>query len=192
MAQKQEPEIKCEGKTLKNVFLFKYLGSMFAADGTHMQDVERRVALAETRMGQLRQIFNSAVAFKLKMKIYKTAVCSLLTYGCEAWDLDKHTLAKINGANARLLSRFTGKDAHSEASACTRTFDLVHAIKLRRFRWLGHLIRMGDTRLVKLATCVQYERGSKGGLFMDLPAHLSYAEIQQLAGCRKTWKKLAE
>jgi len=26
---------------------------------------------------------------------------------------------------------------------------------------------------------------------MDLPSHLSYEEVQQLAGCRKTWKKLS-
>ena len=190
-AQKQEPKIICEGRPLKNVFLFKYLGSMFAADGTHTHDVERRVELATTRMGKLRHIFNSAVSFKIKLSIYKTAICSLLTYGCEAWDLDERTLAKINGANARLLSRFTGKDAHSEASASTRTYDLTHAIRMRRFKWLGHLLRMNDARLVKLATAAQFSRGSKGGLFMDLPACLTYTEIQQLAKNRKIWKQMA-
>ena len=40
----------------------------------------------------------SLVSFKLKMRIYKTAVCSLLTYGCEAWDLNEKTIALINGA----------------------------------------------------------------------------------------------
>ena len=100
---------------------------MFAADGTHTQDVERRITLVTTRMGQLRHVFNSGIVFALKMKIYKTAVCSLLTYyGCEAWDLDARTLAMLNGAgaNARMLSWFTGKDSHSEASKATRTFDL--------------------------------------------------------------------
>ena len=47
---------------------------------------------------------------------------------------------KINGVNARLLSRFTGKDAHAEASEATRSFDLVQAIRLRRFRWLDHTL----------------------------------------------------
>ena len=32
--QKQRPTVKCEGEKLDNVFLFKYLGSIFAADGT--------------------------------------------------------------------------------------------------------------------------------------------------------------
>ena len=141
-------------------------------------------------MGQLRHVFGSAISFKLKMKIYKTAVCSLLTYGCEAWDMDVQTMAKINGANARLLSRFTGKDAHAEASEATRSFDLVQAIRLRRFRWLGHILRMSEGRLVKLAARTQFERQSAGGLFMDLPSYMSYDEVQKLARCRKTWKAL--
>ena len=32
----------CEGFKLRNVFNFKYLGSIFSADGTHVHDVRRR------------------------------------------------------------------------------------------------------------------------------------------------------
>ena len=95
---------------------FKYLGSVFAADGSHSYDVKRRVTMAMSRMGQLRHVFNSKIPVNLKMKIYKAAVCSILTYGSEAWRLDEKTLATLNGVNARCLSRFTGKDAHVEAS----------------------------------------------------------------------------
>lgn len=108
--------MKCEDNPLKNTFLFKYLGSVFAADGDHCHDIKRRVALAASRMGQLRHVFDSSIKFGLKMKIYKVTVCSLMTYGSEAWDLNPYTQRLINGANARLLSRFTGKDAHAEAS----------------------------------------------------------------------------
>ena len=45
-SQKQRPEVKCDGKSLENVFKFKYLGSIFAADDSQMFDIERRVALA--------------------------------------------------------------------------------------------------------------------------------------------------
>ena len=77
---------------------------------------------------------NSGIAFKVKMKVFKTAICSLLTYGCEAWSLDERIQAMINGASARCLCRFTGKDAHQEASVRTRSFDLVLAIRKRRFK----------------------------------------------------------
>ena len=95
----------------------------------YVHDVQRRINLAMARMGQLRQVFNSNIRLGLKMKVYKTAVCSLLTYGCEAWDLSTRTQAMINGVNARCLCRFTGKDAHQEVSARTRSYDLVRAIR---------------------------------------------------------------
>ena len=33
-AQEDKAQVRCEQDTLKNVFLFKYLGSVFAADGS--------------------------------------------------------------------------------------------------------------------------------------------------------------
>ena len=77
----------------------------------------------------------------------------------------------INGANARCLSRFTGKDAHTEASPRTRTYDLVAAIKRRRFIYLGHILRMEGDRLVKHAVERQFALNLSGNMFHDVPAH---------------------
>ena len=156
-----------------------------------MPDVKRRVALAMQRMGALRHVFNSSIPLALKMKIYKTAICSLLTYGCEAWTLDEKTLAMINGANARCLSWFTGNDSHTEASVRTRSYDLVHAIRTRRFKWLGHILRMEDNRLVKLAAKQQFTQGLPGNMFYDVPPHLSFQQIEKAASSRELWRRLA-
>ena len=115
-AQADKPTIKCEGYALKNVFKFKYLGSIFAADGEQEYDIRRRVALAAARCGQLRHCFDSkGISINTKLQIYKVAVTSVLTYGSEAWRLTRAAKAAINGANARLISRITGKDAHTES-----------------------------------------------------------------------------
>ena len=50
-AQKLKPSVLCEGLKLKNIFNFKYLGSIFSADGEHMRDVDRRVGSAMNRCG---------------------------------------------------------------------------------------------------------------------------------------------
>ena len=60
-------------RTLKNVFVFKYLGSLFAADGNQKQDIDRRINLGMVRMGQLRQVFNSKVKFARGVGIYVCA-----------------------------------------------------------------------------------------------------------------------
>ena len=92
------------------------------------------------RMGKLTHVFNSKIPFGLKMRIYKCAVCSLFTYGSEAWNLDAETTASLNGANAACLSRITGRSRHVEASARTRTYDLIRDIRKRRYEWLGHIL----------------------------------------------------
>ena len=93
---------------------------------------------------------------------------------------------------ARLLSRFTGKNVHQEASARTRTFDLLQAIQERRFVWLGHLLRLKGNRLVKLSINTQFKLKSDGGFFMDLPPDLSLEEIKSMALDRKAWRTMAE
>ena len=58
-AQKKKPKAKCEETFLKNVAVFKYLDSLFYPDGTHGHDVSRHIALAMSRCGKLRQVFDS-------------------------------------------------------------------------------------------------------------------------------------
>ena len=125
-----KPNIKCEGTSIENVFLFKYLGSIFTADDDHERDVEKRCAMTMSRCGELRAVFNTKnIPLYLKLKIYKTSVCSLLTYGSETCHLDEKTIAKLNGCNTRCLSHFTHKTEHAETSVRTRTYDLVADIR---------------------------------------------------------------
>ena len=58
-AQKQKPKVECEGRELKNVARFRYLGSIFSADGSQDFDLRRRIGMAMSRCGQLRQVFDS-------------------------------------------------------------------------------------------------------------------------------------
>ena len=99
--QEERPKVICEGQPLNNVFRFRYLGTIFAANGSQHFDVDARIAMAMARCGRLRSIFDSEViTLNLKLRLYEVAVCSLLTYGCETWDIDEKTRKRINGANS--------------------------------------------------------------------------------------------
>ena len=179
------------------MFLFKYLGSIFAADGTQEPDIKRRIGIATTRAGQLRHIFNSkSVTLATKLRLYQAAVVSLFTYGCEAWAMTPKTTRQLNGANSRLLSRFTGRTAHEEAR--NPSLDMVASIRARRLCWLGHILRMEDvkteegetkTRLVKLAAIHQHTAGYAGSIFMDAPRG-TLEEIMKVAEERGEWNSL--
>ena len=84
-AQKKLPQVECGEAKLGNAAWFKYLGSVFSVDGSQRRDIKRRIAMAMSRCGALRQIFDSKVLdLQLKLSIYKTAVTSVMSYGSEA------------------------------------------------------------------------------------------------------------
>ena len=156
--------------------------------------MDRRIDLAANRCGELRHIFNSkGLPIQLKLKIYKVAVAPILTYGSEAWRIDEKTKARINGTNARYLRRITGKTAKEEASSKSRSYDLVEAVRRRRYIWLGHILRMppSENRLVQLAVKIQYERSLPGNIFMDALPSTDFDHLRRLASDRETWRAKA-
>ena len=135
--QELRPQLLCEDKLLENVFLFKYLGTLFAADGSQDYDIRARVARAKSRCGKLRHIFDSPdLSMSIKLRLYVAAVCSLLTYGAETWNLNEAVLSKLRGANGTMLARITGRPISKETNQRTTSFDLTGSIRRRRFRWL--------------------------------------------------------
>ena len=183
---KAEAKVTCEGEPFKNCFLFKYLGSMLAADGTETADLEKRVGMATTRCGQLRFVLGAENIKKAtKKKIYKCAVGSLFTYGSEAWNLNEETLRKLNGANAGCLHRFTGKTRVEESRPASCTYSLTADIRRRCLIWLGHILRMQDSRLVRIAAKIQYDMQEGGNLFMDAPSHQDYEGLVKQASNRQ-------
>ena len=194
-AQAARPTILCEGKPLENVWAFKYLGSWFSADGNHLTDVKAKVARATKTAGKMRNIWASKhVPLQLKLRIYKTGVCSQLAYGSEAWLLNADTIRIINGVNSRMLHRITGKTIHEEASSETRTFDIIAWIRARRLQWVGHIIRMkpderGNERLLHLAVKHIHQNRVQGDLLSDVP-NFEWEELKQLANNRDAWRDM--
>ena len=194
LVQQQElrPKIFCEEVPLTNVFRSKYLGSLFTADADQNHDIKARIAQALTRCGKLRHVLDAPkLSVGLKLRLYKAAVCSILTYGCETWRLTPSVMRRINGANSKMLARFTGKSIPQEARTTSSTFDLVKHIRIRRLKWLGHILRAGPDRLIYKAVEEQRKLGLPGNLLMDAPQHNSLTELAIRAKDRTTWMALA-
>ena len=50
------------------------------------------------------------------MRLYVSAVCSVMIYGSEAWKLDDQTKRALNGANSKVVESITGRTIHEEVS----------------------------------------------------------------------------
>ena len=191
--QKDRPTVLCEDQPLENVFNFKYLGTMFNALADQVMDVKARIARAMKRCGQLRNILDSdKIGMNLKLRLYEASVCSLLTFGCETWTLNKQILGLINGANSRMLARFTGKSIPSEARPATCSFNLIHRIRQRRLRWVGHILRQGPEHITYTALAAQSHRNLEGNLLMDAPPHAHLDDLTHLAMDRAAWGSMVK
>ena len=117
-------------------------------------------------------------------------VCSTLTHSSEAWTLTAAVMRSINGFNSRCLHVITGQDYRHTATA--PVFDLVRAIRQWRLRYLGHILRMPESRVVRRALMALTVNGTQypeGNLLMDCPT-IPFADIEALAQRRATWNTM--
>ena len=146
--------------------------------------------------GKMRNIWASKTTpLKLKLRLYRTGVCSRLVYGSEAWCLDKKACAILNGANSRMMARITGKSIKDEASSSTRTFDIIRWIRARRLQWVGHILRAENRRRVERpaeeprliyrviyrAIEFMYDHNKEGDLLQDVPEHSNWDDLSKQA-----------
>ena len=111
-----------EKEVAANCWHSKYLDSIYEVGGGEITDVRKRIAMDRTRFGQLRHIWHDKkLHYILRLRLYEVSVCSILTYGSEAWNLRKEVVQAINSTNASVLS---DKTQRKEASAKLRSFDL--------------------------------------------------------------------
>ena len=140
--------VMVEGNAIDNVYSFEYLGSRIQCDGDFKADVKYRMEIAQARFSSLFNIWDDhRLSTNMKVKLYRTSVCSTLTHACEAWVLNDNVKRMVNGFNSTCLHTIT-KKCYREM-AMNPPFNLVLAIRRRRLRYLGHVLRMHEDRLVR-------------------------------------------
>ena len=144
---------------LDNVLTFEYLGSRLQCDGDDQVDVRHRMDIAQTAFGSLSHLWTDhRLSRETKLRLYKLSVCSTLTHCCTAWALARKVTRLINGFNSRCLHVITGQDYRDTAT--TPVYDLVLAVRQRRMRYLGHVLRMPPDRIVRRALVALVKGGT--------------------------------
>jgi len=186
----QMPKVSVDGHQLDNVLDFDYLGCRVAGDGDDSADMRQRMNVASARFRSLNHIWpDRRLQLKVKLDLYRKSVCTVFAHGSEAWTLTPAIRRSVNGFNSRCLHRITGRSYRAEATE--PTFDLVRALRQRRMRWLGHIFRMPDGRLLRRAVMDVAGDGPPypdGSLLMDFEQDLD--EIKTMAEDRTVWSTI--
>lgn len=65
-----------------------YLGSTISEDGDESEEIKRRLAMATNKLSKLKFLWNGQ-DLHARLRILRTRIFPLATYGCEMWTLGK-------------------------------------------------------------------------------------------------------
>ena len=149
--------ISIDGETLQNVEDFTYLGSIISKDNGVKKDIESRLNKAQGAFCRLRNIWKSKkYSRRTKLKIYNSNVKMVLLYGSECWRVNQKDMGRVEAFHNTCLRRiwniyWPNKVSNEALYERTGTNSVISEIKQRRLRWLGHVLRMEQQRIPKIA-----------------------------------------
>ena len=174
---------------LENVPNFDYLGSRLQGDGSDDADVRHRLEIAQSAFSSLSHLWaDYRLSRTTKLRLYRVCVCSSLTHCCEAWTLNRTVIRSINGFNSRCLHVMTGE--HYRETATAPAYDLVLAVRRRRLRYLGHVLRMPSDRMVRcalMALVTDTSHYPSGSLLSDCEG-IALPQLEAMASSRSMWR----
>ena len=95
-----------QGKIIKQVNTFKYLGYSINAEGKCLPEVKKRIALAKDAFNRMKSIMKDKnILMNTKMRIMKTYIWSVFLYGCESCTVSKEIENRIAAAEMWFLRR---------------------------------------------------------------------------------------
>ena len=98
--------IRVNNDTVDKVKQFKYIGSLTSTDGDCSKDANARIAMAKRRMCELTTLWKvRSIPVALKMRLVKTLVWTVLSYGAEAWTVKVRDEGKITSMEMWLWRR---------------------------------------------------------------------------------------
>ena len=131
----------------------KYLGSHLDTDA----DMARRKQLALNAHNKLKDVFQNNKLNKItKMRIFNAFVASIYLYNSELWSMNATREKIIDAAHRRLLRyslniRWPTIMTDEEVYRATKEKPWSEVIRIRRMRWLGHLLRLPPEAPVRVA-----------------------------------------
>ena len=208
MNNRSSEPVKLNGESVEEVTEFVYLGTKMTHDGDTTTEIYSRISRARQTFAILKNTWKSKnISTKTKVRIFKSNVLSTLLYGSESWKVTKTINQKLDAFQNRCLRRIlnvfwpniiTNEVLHR----ATSTKPISLEIKKRRWKWLGHVLRMQSSALPKVALRWTGDGKRKRGRPKEtwrrtLESEMrkegwTWGEIQRRATDRTRWRMLVE
>ena len=111
---------------------------------------------------------NYKTSMQLKRRLLECYVISVLTYGCETWNLSNSDLGRQHAAEMWFLRRmmrvsYTAHESnHSMMQRAGASWYLVDKMRKRQAEFLGHVMRKGNAERLAITDRLDGRRGRDG------------------------------
>jgi hypothetical protein len=158
---KRTPQsISIGNRTFEGVSQFRYLGALINSQNKISDCINDKIQKGNRAYFANQKMFMSKLITRnTNVKIYRTSVRPVVTYGSETWTLkagDENALRCFERKILRRIFRLV-QDSNGwrirynqELDRLIEGQDLVRFIKAQRLRWLGHVERMPETQMPKI------------------------------------------
>ena len=140
--------------------------------------VSHRMDIAQAVFGSLSHPWTDhRLSRDTKLRLYTLSVCSSLTHYCTASALTRTVARMINGFNSRCLHVIARKEYR------------VLAVRKRRMRYLGHVLRLYPDRIVRRSPIATVKGGTyypERSLFSD--CELEYLQERIDTATNRSWR----
>lgn len=157
MSLNKEPiTVTVEGKVLEQVHEFTYLGSRITDDATCFKDLQVKLAVGLAVLQRFKQVWHGhSLTLPTKIKLCKTLVWSVVTYGSESWTLRKEEQRRLEAFEMKMLRKMlqipwtAHKTNQSILEETGYKQNLLESIKKRKLAYIGHIARKSGENLEK-------------------------------------------
>lgn len=146
----------------EHVQTFQYLGALITSDNNVKVEIKQRILQGNKCYYATQQLLRSrTLTRQTKINIYKTIIRPVVTYGSETWTMTVQDTLLLNRFERKILRKIYGgvwdqqtvryrRRTNNEVYELYNSPSIVQEIKSNRLRWLGHVQRSNDSRLIKM------------------------------------------
>lgn len=146
---------------LEGVNNFEYLGSELNNKNMMSDCIHSRIQAGNRSYYANIKLFKSKIISRnSKLKLYKTLIRPVVTYGAECWSMTTTEENALNIFERKILRKIFGpirvseelwrRRSNTELNELIENATIVKFIKSQRLRWAGHVQRMGEHRIPKI------------------------------------------
>jgi hypothetical protein len=183
---------------------FKYLRTTLTDQNSIQEEIKSRLKLGNACYHSVQILLSSRLLSKnLKIKIYRTIILPVVSYGCETWSLTLREERRLRVFENRVWRRVFGpkrdemtgewrKLHNEELNDLYSLPSIVRMVKSRRMRWAGHVARMGEDRGVHRVLVGKPEAKRPLGRPRRRWEDNIKMDLQEDRGGRGDWMELAQ